>query len=382
MNKLFSAIDTLQPVYKQFWKDIVAIESPSRNVEQVNKVVDFIAAFASSRGFTVIQYPDLGLGKMLTVETSTGEEEGTFTFMAHMDTVHPMCAFGEQVVWEEDDWLHGPGCIDCKGGIACAMLAMEALRETGYCAHKLKLILTPDEEITTPTSRDFIVEQNKGAIALFNSETGTEGKLTVGRKSVFKVKVEVTGKAAHAGNNYFDGVSAIKECCLKILAIEALSQKGGTTYNCGVIHGGTVSNAVAESCWFEVDIRALTDKDMHEAAANVTKIAENCTLTGAVGKAILPQLHRPPFEASDSTLAFFDKIRSVASEYGLEEFSSQIVGGGSDVVFAAMSGVTAICSTGVCGTGTHSTREKAYIPSLARRAKVMAAVITDYFKGE
>ena len=379
MDKLFNKIDQLFPVYKQFWKDIVAIETPSRNVEQLNKLVAFIADFASGRGFEVTVHPDLGMGKMLTVETAEGTESGMFTFMGHMDTVHPMGAFGEQVLWEEGDKLHGPGCIDCKGGLACAMLTMEALRETGYDSHKLKLIMNPDEEISTPTSRDFIVEQNKGAIALFNSETGTQGKLTVGRKSVYKVKVEVTGKAAHAGNNYFDGVSAIKECCHKILAIEALSKQGGTTYNCGVIHGGTVSNAVAESCWFEVDIRALTEKDMHEAAANVTAIAENCTLEGAVGKAILPQLHRPPFEVKEETMAFFEKIRKTALKYELEEFNYQIVGGGSDVVFAAMSGITAICSTGVCGTGTHSTREAADIPSLARRAKVMAAVITDYF---
>ena len=378
MERFFQKVDELQPIYKQFWKDIVAIETPSREAERLNQLVEFIAAFAQGRGFCVVRYPDQGMGEKLCVQTANDSDNKPITFMGHMDTVHPVGAFGPEVVREEDGKLYGPGVVDCKGGLACALLTMEALTACGYAQRPLKLIMTPDEEISSPTSREFIAQQNAGAMALFNCETGTDGKMTTARKGICKVRVEVTGKAAHAGNNYFDGVSAIRECCYKIPAIEQLSREGGTTFNCGVISGGTVSNAVAESCWFEVDIRALTAGEMEEAAQKVCAIAEKCTLPGAVGKATVSPRNRPPFEPNEGTDWLFDRICAAARHYGLEELEPQCAGGGSDVVFAAMQGVPAVCSTGICGRGTHSTREVAYIDSLARRAKIMGATIQDF----
>ena len=378
MEALFTKIDELFPIYKQFWKDIVAIETPSRNREQMAKMVNAVYAFAESRGFKVTRHPDLGMGEMLTVETVTESKKQPFTFMGHMDTVHPMGLFGPEVVREEDGKLYGPGAVDCKGGLVCAMLTMEALTACGYQERPLKLIMTPDEEISSPTSREFIKEQNRGSAALFNCETGTEGKLVTGRKGIYKIKVEVTGKASHAGNDYFGGTSAIRECCLKILTIEGLSQEGGTTFNCGVIQGGTVSNVVAEKCWFEVDIRAVTQEAMDDAVQKVCSIAEHCTLKGAVGKAILPERYRPPFAPNMGTDLLFERIRAVGHHYGIEELTAMQPGGGSDIVFAAQVGVPGVCSIGVCGTGTHSVREVADIASLTRRAKLMGATIKDF----
>ena len=378
MEALFTKIDELQPIYKQFWKDIVAIETPSRNREQMTKMVNAVDAFAESRGFKGTRHPDLGMGEMLTVETVTESKMQPFTFMGHMDTVHPMGLFGPEVVREEDGKLYGPGAVDCKGGLVCAMLTMESLTATGYDERPLKLIMTPDEEISSPTSREFIKEQNRGSAALFNCETGTDGKLVTGRKGIYKIKVEVTGKASHAGNDYFGGVSAIRECCLKILTIEGLSQEGGTTYNCGVIQGGTVSNVVAEKCWFEVDIRAVTQEAMDDAVQKVCSIAEHCTLKGAVGKAILPERYRPPFAPNMGTDLLFERIRAVGHHYGIEELTAMQPGGGSDIVFASQVGVPGVCSIGVCGTGTHSVREVADIASLTRRARLMGATIKDF----
>ena len=43
--------------------------------------------------------------------------------------------------------MYGPGTIDCKGGIAIALLAMDALYNYGIKKHT-RLILTSDEEIS------------------------------------------------------------------------------------------------------------------------------------------------------------------------------------------------------------------------------------------
>ena len=58
----------------------------------------------------------------------------------------------------------------------------------------------------------------------------------------------------HAGNEPEKGRSAILEMAHKIIAIQANNDfEAGLTYNCGVVQGGTVPNAVLEEAKLVVD---------------------------------------------------------------------------------------------------------------------------------
>ena len=43
---------------------------------------------------------------------------------------------------------------DCKGGIAVAILTMAALKEAGYNKRPIKLVLSPDEEVSAIYSKE------------------------------------------------------------------------------------------------------------------------------------------------------------------------------------------------------------------------------------
>ena len=75
----------------------------------------------------------------------------------------------------------------------------------------------------------------------------------MGRKGAGTFRLEVDGKASHAGLQPEMGASAIWDLAQKVAALHALTNfEAGTTVNVGVIQGGTRPNVVAD--------RAMTNR--------------------------------------------------------------------------------------------------------------------------
>ena len=376
-KKLLDLIDEKFPEYLDFWKDICNIESPSSDKEGVTQVAEYIDAFCRRKGFKVSRQTYANAGDTVLVELPGVETAAPIALLAHMDTVHQKGAFGEPPVTQKGDLLYGPGVVDCKGGIAVALLAMEALQQSGMEHPTLRLILNSDEEDGTYVGEEgveFIKDAARGCAAAFNCESGREGLLIVGRKGIFRAKVTVTGKAAHAGAKYFEGVSAIREAAHKIIALEACSAADGITMNCGVIQGGTVSNIVPESCSFLVDVRFRNDKE--------EQYAIDC-LNDIVGRAYVPgsrstwevSKRRPAMENTPANRALFEMVAKNAVELGLDELTASESGGGSDSAYTVGVGVPTVCTFGPTGRYIHSVREEADIRALPDRAKLLAVSI-------
>jgi glutamate carboxypeptidase len=371
MNK---TINELVPLYQDFLRDISKIETPSENKAQLDKMVDFVEAFAKKRGFDTERIPFEKSGDFLKISVKGTEELPYVMFMAHMDTVHKIGAFGEGIIYEEDGWLHGPGVMDCKGGIASSMLVMEALRAENF-KRPTVLLLTSDEEVGGKLSRekgfDIIKSTAKGACAVFNGEPGTEKGITVGRKGIHHIKINVTGKAAHAGNGYFDGASAIKEAANLLLKIEALSSRDKCTFNCGLISGGTVSNAVPPMCEFHIDIRGKTVSDLDEAYEKVLEILKERTVPGTSCE-VSTVSRRPPMECTEANMRLLGIVNEAAKKLSQPALEPIFRGGGSDAAYTVIAGTPTVCSCGPVGLFEHSTNEKVLLSSLGPRAELIA----------
>lgn len=379
MDALFARIEELFPEYESFWEKICSFETPSDNKPALDEQSRYIAGFARSRGLHVTEYPFPKAGNCLTVETIQGQQ-AKIALLAHLDTVHPVGCFGDVPVQREGDVLKGPGVIDCKGGAAMALMTAEALMTMAEPMPAVRVILTTDEEVSArysgPEGIKFIQDQAKGVIAAFNCETGREGTLTVGRKGIMRLMVTVQGKAAHAGNDYFSGISAVKEAAHKVLAIEALSTPEGATFNCGVIKGGTKSNVVPAACQFEVDVRGKTLDTLQKAKEQVEEVVAYSYIPGSSAKMEVIS-RRPPMEHLHETDLLFEKVCVASKRYGLESVRPLEKGGGSDSAYLIQVGIPTVCSFGPTGTGEHTLAEEGWIPSLKSRAKLLAASIME-----
>ncbi len=359
-------------IYKEFLRDVIAIETPSENKGQIDKLVDCVKAFAEKRGFEAERIPFERSGDYLILRRGKGADKPVM-FMAHMDTVHPTGSFGENTARVEGDIIYGPGASDCKGGIATSMMAMEALSETPGARPSL-LLLTSDEEISCRLSgergKGTITETAKTACAVFNGEPGWDDRFVTARKGVMGLKLTVRGIAAHAGNGYFDGASAVKEAAYKIIEIEDLSSKEGCTFNCSLLRGGSSGNSVPDFCEFSVDVRGLTEAALDGAFEAVKKTAAACRVPGT-SCALEVQSRRPPMEETEGSLALLGKINEAAKGMGLSPYAPFLSSGGSDACYTVMAGVPTLCCCGPFGAYQHSTREYVDTSSLAQRAELL-----------
>lgn len=376
MMTLKTTLEELLPTYLEFWKKICNIETPSYDKTALNKQSDVIEAFCLERGFSVErqQYPNAGDTLLITLRGDG--QKSPVALLAHMDTVHAQGAFGYPPVREEKGILYGPGVFDCKGGIACCLLAMDTLSRVGSHHRTVKLILNSDEEDGSFIGKEgveFIHREASGACAAFNAEAGRDDSLTVGRKGIVCVEIQITGIAGHAGNAYFSSASAIREAAYKIIDLESQSD-ADITFNCGIIRGGKLKNIVPDTCEIVVDIRFKSAEQQNKAIKILEKVVQTNHVEGC-GATWRTVSVRHAMESTHANLSLFEKVMEAADELGLPRLLPMERGGGSDSAYTVEIGVPTVCSMGPIGHYEHTVREEADIASLRDRALMLASSI-------
>lgn len=376
-EKLFEKIDELSDEYLDVLEDICLIESPTDDKAAVDKCAEYFIGFAKKKGWKYEVFTESVSGDIVTLILNPDAKKAPVAMSAHLDTVHPIGLFKEPVVWRDEENMYGPGVLDCKGGAAAALLAMDALERVGFTDRPILLILQSDEEKgSTPSSKrtiNHICERAKDSVAFLNAEGYGKHKLTLTRKGILRFIIKVHGKAVHSAK-CFEGKSAILEASHKIIELEKIKEKDGTTYNCGVISGGTVANTVAEECEFTVDIRYNTNADGEAAKKRVEEIAATSFIGGTTSEAIVIS-ERPAMEPCEKNNALFDKANEIFRKNGIPEVIKNHGLGGSDAAYTTLAGIPTLDSIGVEGDRGHSVEESMVLSSLGECAKRMGAII-------
>ncbi|WP_312048077.1 M20 family metallopeptidase [Anaerotignum sp.] len=362
-----------------FWKEIVNLESYVREGDGVNSVAIFLKDKFEKEGFRC-NVVEVGEDCGNSLVGILGEERGEkpIIFSGHMDTVFPRGTFGENPFRIEGNRAYGPGVLDMKGGIAIAFYACKALNDAGYDETPLKIVFSGNEENAHINSKgaEVIQKECSGGKFAFNMETGrVDGALCIGRKGVLSAEIEVTGREAHAGNDFTAGRNAIEEMAYKILEIQALTDtQAGTTANAGVISGGTVPNAVPGKCSLKIDTRFSTDSEQERLRQALQQINNKNHVPDVTAKLSFGSF-MPAFETSEEVMKFYTFVKEVAKDYGFEVPSNIYLGGGSDASIIQKTGTPVLCSFGVQGEWNHTKNEYALVDSLRTRCKLVCAVI-------
>jgi glutamate carboxypeptidase len=352
---------------------MVAMESPTDDKPSLDRLGAFLAEHLSALGAQVRVLSQDESGNH--VHARWGSGPGGALLLCHMDTVWSLGTVAQRPVRIEDGKLYGPGAFDMKGGIVNALWAMRALRELElWGPQRVSLLLTADEETGSRTSRPIIEAEAQKHDVVFVLEPAEppHGSLKTWRKGVGVYRIEVAGKAAHAGADHDQGINAIEELAQQILAIQGLTDYGaGTTVNVGVVGGGTRSNVVPEQAWARVDVRVA---DLEQAALlDATMQGLRPKLAGAELK-VSGGVSRPPMVRTPQIAALFARAETLAAEMGFE-ITEAGTGGGSDGNFTAALGVPTLDGMGVVGDGGHALHEHVVIASLPERAALLAAML-------
>ena len=376
-KKILEMIDTLYSEYLRVWEDVCRIESPTESKSGVDAVGRYFTDMAKKRGWSVESELQERAGDIICITLNPDAPGKPVTLSGHIDTVHPVGLFGENPVRRDEEFIYGPGVLDCKGGVVAAFLAMDALDQCGFRARPVQLILQTDEETCGENSgkktQAFMCRKGADSIAFLNTEPCERGTAVIQRKGILRHRFHITGKAVHSSLCY-KGANAVAEAAYKILQLETWKDPEGLTCNCGVISGGTVANTVAESCTFLTDIRFATQQQYARAEAFVQEVAETVFVPGCTCR-LEKDTEGACMELVQSNIDLLEAINRISRENGLPQLTGRMSNGGSDAAYTTIAGIPTVDSIGVIGEGIHSIREKAELRSLAESAKRLAAVM-------
>lgn len=289
--------------------------------------------------------------------------------IGHLDTVWPIGTLDRWPFSVDGDAATGPGCFDMKGGVVQGLNALASLDRLDGVA----FVLTTDEEIGSPTGREVIRETVEGAEAALVLEPSASGALKTQRKGVSAYRLEVTGRAAHAGLDPEKGVNAAVELAHHVLAINQLADPdAGTTVTPSVLTAGTTSNTVPSRATLAVDVRAFTVAEQERVDAALKELAPvlpDARITVTLGQSVAP-LERASSEA------LYARAQDVARDLGLPELSEKAVGGGSDGNFTAGLGIPTLDGLGAVGDGAHAEGEWVSVSAMSQRAALVAGLVT------
>jgi glutamate carboxypeptidase len=261
-----------------------------------------------------------------------------------------------------------------KAGVAMALTALEMLTEARLLGKEIILLLNSDEEVGSPVSRPITERLAGECSAVYVMEPAQGLACKTARKGTGNWRIDVKGRAAHAGVDFAKGANAILELARAVEKVSGWTDlKRGLTVNVGVAGGGTKNNVVPAEAWAEVDVRIARKADgprIERRFAGLKAVDKGCVVTVTGG------INRPPMERGRGTVRLYQRARALAAELGftLEEAST---GGASDGNFTAALGVPTLDGLGAVGEGAHAPHESIVVEHLAPRTALLAALLAE-----
>ncbi|MFZ5631662.1 MAG: M20 family metallopeptidase [Bacillota bacterium] len=355
-----------------FLEEIINTDSHSLDRAGVNRVGQSLAEKFREIGYDLEIRPQRDLGDHIFARNKKGAAGKKILLLGHRDTVFLPGTTSDFRFRIDGDRAYGPAVSDMKGGLVVMIYALWAIKQLGLNEPEIETLITPDEEIGSPSSRKVIEEAARNAMAVFSLEAGRpDGSVVTGRKGSGHLEIMVTGKAAHSGVAFEKGISAIEELARKITALHRLTDLDrGMTVNVGVIWGGTNTNTVAGMAGAKVHFCFNSVEDGETLLTRIKEIALKPDLEGTTGT-LSGGITFLPMTKTPGNAKLFEIVQEAGKMYGVNIHES-FTKGAADAGFTSAMGVPTICGMGPVGGHWHTTEEYMEVPSLAARTKILA----------
>jgi glutamate carboxypeptidase len=373
------------PAFLDDLATLVNIDSGSYTKDGVDRVARWTGRFMERLGASVEYRPDERLGETV-VGRFAGQSDGPRALLiGHMDTVFEAGTARDRPFRISGGRAYGPGVTDMKSGLLAGLyglMAMRALAEErdgedeGWLPYeRIVFVANPDEEIGSTVSTPLIREIALDSDVAFVLECAREnGDIVSARKGTIGARLDVRGRAAHAGVEPHKGRNAILEAAHKTIALQALTGRwDGVTCNVGLVRGGTRPNVVAEQATLEVDLRSPTREGLEAADRELRAIAANSTVPDVTCEVHEMGRHWP-MEKLPQSARLVEHARELARRLGFG-LNDAATGGASDANTTAGLGVPTLDGLGPVGGNDHAPTEYLEVDSIVPRVTLLAGLL-------
>jgi acetylornithine deacetylase/succinyl-diaminopimelate desuccinylase-like protein len=362
---------------------------PSRTGE-AGGVSDWLAYILTAEGFSVERpVADHPTAPAVAVRFASGKPGRTLQFNGHLDTVH-LPFVPPQV---RDGRLTGSGSSDMKAGIAAAVEALRALRDTGSLPGGA-VLLTAHDLHETPWGDghqlDRMIRDGYVGDAVLLPEYLNECLPVIGRGGLtWKVSIRRPGPPIHEVMRPAEPsvIAAGAELAARLNRLhEKVSARsdpmaGSESVFIGQVHSGEIFNQYPQECWLQGTRRWLPDTRQEDVVAEFRALLDG--LARDTGTTVTAEFHlmRDAFllPQDDPFVGAFQEAYAATSggrplKVGAKPFCDD---GNS---FWALAQVPAI-THGPRAGGAHTLEEWVSIDDLVRMAHLYALTAVAYCGG-
>lgn len=355
-------------------KNIVSRESPSQDKKAVDACSSYVAGEFRKIGAKVTRFPQKQTGDLTLFEYPIAprtQTEGQILILTHIDTVWPVGKIVKMPFYVSGNKVYGPGVLDMKAGLVMSVFVFKALHQLGIRPRRrIAVFMNSAEETGSAASYETICAlAKKSTFVLCLEPAMPGGALKTQRKGRLVIRLEIKGRAAHAGTPE-KGINAIEEMIVQLQRLKRRAG-GGTTISVNQVGGGEKANVIAESSWSVIDTRFWTTRQKDKIISALRQITP--VRSGAKIRFHTESL-TPPMEKTKASAELFRRAKEIAAslEINLEEGKT---GGGSDASIASSAGVPTLDGLGPDGDGIHAEHEHLILPSFIQRTALLTELL-------
>jgi acetylornithine deacetylase/succinyl-diaminopimelate desuccinylase-like protein len=279
-----------------------------------------------------------------------GEPGPTFLLDAHLDTVFP--AGTDVRVRREDGKLKAPGVGDDTANLACALFLLRLLRD---CRVRLPGTLifsgtAGEEGLGDLCGIKAVMRRLAGHLDYVLALDGKLGRITDQGVGSHRYRIAVKAQGGHSWAD-FGAPSAIHALGALIARISKLDvpQQPRTTFNVGIISGGTSVNSIAESAELLLDLRSVSAEALAHLEQRVLAFLPEIEAEYRVHVERQLVGDRPAGSQADTTW-MVETIRQVHQALGID---TQINAASTNANVPLSQGIPAVVIGTYTGQGTH-----------------------------
>lgn len=199
----------------------------------------------------------------------------TLLLAAHMDSVFP--ADTALRVRREADTLHGPGICDNASGLAAMIWTAHILARSNFrLAGDVLFAATSGEEgLGDLRGMREVMRRFGSQVDYVIPVDGSLGGMVRQAVGVRRLEVTVTAEGGHSWGA-FGATSAVHVLGRIIARLSEIRvpQNPKTTYNVGVISGGTSINTIAAVARAQIDLRSISPEELKRLEAQVRRMVQ------------------------------------------------------------------------------------------------------------
>ena len=303
-------------------------------------------------------------------------------FMAHTDTVFPDTTPFEMK--DDGERFLAPGVGDDTASLAIMLIVTKRIIEEGFKAkHGVLIVANSCEEgLGNLKGSKQIVKDFGSVLREFYTLDGKFGGMATTCVGSHRYSITCESEGGHSFGT-FGNTNAIAELArlvTELYGVEVPEKEGTkTTYNVGVIEGGTSVNTIAQNAKMLYEYRSDDRECLAAMQSTFEGIMERFKAESKAKFTVEVVGMRPCDGKVDETVrrAMIDKVKRISKKHNGLDVSER--SGSTDCNSASSAGIPSVCLGVYMGGGTHTREEWIRKDSVLPGLKICAELVLSYF---